>query len=250
MASALTVRFWGVRGSIACSGPRTTRYGGNTSCIEVRCGERLLIFDGGTGLRYLGNGLKGPIDADLFLTLTIALLAGAWLVSKATLDDDAPTSPFVTTARVGEQATTRNLAVTVHDVRLAFGAVASRPWRARTAERVLIGATADAETFAAAADAELAAARPLPRQAAQRADQGALAGGDIDTYEEVGGRAAAALGRIGDAIQATVRAKRQTFDIVEADRTDQRGRAGSDVDPIQIAEADRISNGVGQGVQR
>ncbi|MGJ5832688.1 FAD binding domain-containing protein [Streptomyces ossamyceticus] len=53
----------------------------------------------------------------------------------------------------------------VHDVRLAFGAVASRPWRARTAERVLIGATADAETFAAAADAELAAARPLPHNA-------------------------------------------------------------------------------------
>ncbi|MEG8280399.1 FAD binding domain-containing protein [Streptomyces sp. AHA2] len=51
----------------------------------------------------------------------------------------------------------------VHDVRLAFGAVASRPWRARTAERVLTGARAGAETFAAAADAELAAARPLPR---------------------------------------------------------------------------------------
>ncbi|WP_053847148.1 xanthine dehydrogenase family protein subunit M [Streptomyces sp. NRRL B-24085] len=51
----------------------------------------------------------------------------------------------------------------VHDARLAFGAVASRPWRARAAERVLMGAPAGAETFAAAADAELAAARPLPR---------------------------------------------------------------------------------------
>ncbi|MBA2813115.1 xanthine dehydrogenase family protein subunit M [Streptomyces sp. KM273126] len=50
----------------------------------------------------------------------------------------------------------------VQDVRLAFGAVASRPWRARTAERALAGAPADAETFAAAADAELAAAEPLP----------------------------------------------------------------------------------------
>jgi xanthine dehydrogenase YagS FAD-binding subunit len=49
----------------------------------------------------------------------------------------------------------------VRDVRLAFGAVASRPWRARAAERALTGAPADAETFAAAADAELAAARPL-----------------------------------------------------------------------------------------
>jgi phosphoribosyl 1,2-cyclic phosphodiesterase len=67
-----TVRFWGVRGSIACSGPRTLRYGGNTSSLEVRCGGRMLLFDGGTGLRYLGNQLagSGPIDADLFLTHT------------------------------------------------------------------------------------------------------------------------------------------------------------------------------------
>ncbi|MFF7373191.1 FAD binding domain-containing protein [Streptomyces tricolor] len=50
----------------------------------------------------------------------------------------------------------------VRDVRLAFGAVASRPWRAAAAERVLAGAPAAPETYAAAADAELAAARPLP----------------------------------------------------------------------------------------
>ncbi|CAM5237566.1 oxidoreductase [Streptomyces spiroverticillatus] len=50
----------------------------------------------------------------------------------------------------------------VHEVRLAFGAVASRPWRAREAERVLTGGPATAEAFAAAADAELAAAEPLP----------------------------------------------------------------------------------------
>jgi xanthine dehydrogenase YagS FAD-binding subunit len=50
----------------------------------------------------------------------------------------------------------------VREVRLAFGAVASRPWRARAAERALTGGPASAEAFAAAADAELAAARPLP----------------------------------------------------------------------------------------
>ncbi|MEU2297536.1 xanthine dehydrogenase family protein subunit M [Streptomyces antibioticus] len=49
----------------------------------------------------------------------------------------------------------------VREVRLAFGAVASRPWRARAAERTLTGAPADIASFAAAADAELAAARPL-----------------------------------------------------------------------------------------
>ena len=67
-----TVRFWGVRGSIACPGPRTARYGGNTSSLEVRCGERLLLFDAGTGIRYLGNSLDGagPLDADMYFTHT------------------------------------------------------------------------------------------------------------------------------------------------------------------------------------
>ncbi|MEV4503382.1 FAD binding domain-containing protein [Streptomyces klenkii] len=51
------------------------------------------------------------------------------------------------------------------EARLAFGAVASGPWRARAAERVLTGAPAVAGTFAAAADAELAAAEPLPHNA-------------------------------------------------------------------------------------
>jgi phosphoribosyl 1,2-cyclic phosphodiesterase len=68
-----TVRFWGVRGSIACPGPGTVRYGGNTSCIEVRCGARLFIFDAGSGIRLLGDELmKGthPRDFDLFFTHT------------------------------------------------------------------------------------------------------------------------------------------------------------------------------------
>ncbi len=66
----LSVRFWGVRGSIACPGPAYVRYGGNTSCVEVRCGPHLLIFDGGTGLRPLGEALKagGPVEADLFFS--------------------------------------------------------------------------------------------------------------------------------------------------------------------------------------
>ncbi|MFE7113800.1 FAD binding domain-containing protein [Streptomyces sp. NPDC057654] len=51
---------------------------------------------------------------------------------------------------------------TVREIRLAFGAVASRPWRARTAEQALTGGPATAAAFAAAADAELAAAEPLP----------------------------------------------------------------------------------------
>jgi len=69
--SPFTVRFWGVRGSIACSGPRTARYGGNTSSLEVRCADELLLFDAGTGMRYLGKTLDGArLDADLFFTHT------------------------------------------------------------------------------------------------------------------------------------------------------------------------------------
>jgi phosphoribosyl 1,2-cyclic phosphodiesterase len=68
---AIDVKFWGVRGSIACSGPDTVRYGGNTPCVEVRCGNHLIIFDGGTGLRPLGNSLLAAgakLDIDLFLS--------------------------------------------------------------------------------------------------------------------------------------------------------------------------------------
>lgn len=66
------IRFWGVRGSIACPGRRTVRYGGNTSCIEIRCGETRLIFDAGTGLRDLGDQLMSdlPDRIDIFLTHT------------------------------------------------------------------------------------------------------------------------------------------------------------------------------------
>lgn len=66
------VRFWGVRGSIACPGNDTVHYGGNTSCLEVRCGEHLFIFDGGTGIRELGKFLagQGPVDADVFFSHT------------------------------------------------------------------------------------------------------------------------------------------------------------------------------------
>jgi len=68
----LLVRFWGVRGSIAAPGPSTARYGGNTSSLELRCGDRLLLLDAGTGIRYLGGKLVGsaPIDADILFTHT------------------------------------------------------------------------------------------------------------------------------------------------------------------------------------
>lgn len=72
MSGPLSVRFWGVRGSLACSGPEYVRYGGNTSCLEVRAGPHLLVFDAGTGIRPLGRKLagNGPVEVDLFFTHT------------------------------------------------------------------------------------------------------------------------------------------------------------------------------------
>jgi phosphoribosyl 1,2-cyclic phosphodiesterase len=68
--TSMSVRFWGVRGSIACPGASTSRYGGNTSCVEVRCGERVLIFDAGTGLRELGKvlALRPGIETNILLS--------------------------------------------------------------------------------------------------------------------------------------------------------------------------------------
>jgi phosphoribosyl 1,2-cyclic phosphodiesterase len=64
------IKFWGVRGSIPCPGSETVRYGGNTSCVEMQVGGERLIFDGGTGLRMLGQSLldENPIAARLLFT--------------------------------------------------------------------------------------------------------------------------------------------------------------------------------------
>ena len=51
------VRFWGTRGSIPTPGEKTAKYGGNTSCVELRFGDAVFICDGGTGLRELGMDL-------------------------------------------------------------------------------------------------------------------------------------------------------------------------------------------------
>jgi phosphoribosyl 1,2-cyclic phosphodiesterase len=66
------VQFWGVRGSIATPGTKTIRYGGNTSCVEMRLGGKRLIFDGGTGLRVLGLNLlrQMPVEAHMFFSHT------------------------------------------------------------------------------------------------------------------------------------------------------------------------------------
>jgi phosphoribosyl 1,2-cyclic phosphodiesterase len=62
---------WGSRGSIATPGPATQRYGGNTSCVEVRSsGGDVLILDAGTGLRSLGLELAADLPPRIDLLLT------------------------------------------------------------------------------------------------------------------------------------------------------------------------------------
>lgn len=54
----MKIKFWGVRGSIPSPGPSTQRYGGNTTCIEVRTADNeLIILDGGTGIFPLAQQL-------------------------------------------------------------------------------------------------------------------------------------------------------------------------------------------------
>jgi phosphoribosyl 1,2-cyclic phosphodiesterase len=75
---AIRLTFWGVRGSIPTPGPKTVKYGGNTSCLELRFGadDRLVIVDAGSGIRELAGKLlandlkKGPIRTKIFLTHT------------------------------------------------------------------------------------------------------------------------------------------------------------------------------------
>jgi phosphoribosyl 1,2-cyclic phosphodiesterase len=69
---AAFVRFWGTRGSIPTPGHGTRRYGGNTSCVEIRFDDTLFICDGGTGLRELGLALLARksegVEAHMFFS--------------------------------------------------------------------------------------------------------------------------------------------------------------------------------------
>ena len=71
----MRVKFWGVRGSTPTPQAENMRYGGNTSCVEVRVGEQLYIFDCGTGFRVLGQQLRDefgekklPLSAHVFVS--------------------------------------------------------------------------------------------------------------------------------------------------------------------------------------
>jgi phosphoribosyl 1,2-cyclic phosphodiesterase len=69
----MRIKFWGVRGSTPTPQPENLRYGGNTSCVEVRAGDSIYIFDCGTGFRALGQALQSssngrPLQAHIFVS--------------------------------------------------------------------------------------------------------------------------------------------------------------------------------------
>jgi phosphoribosyl 1,2-cyclic phosphodiesterase len=67
---ALTVRFWGTRGSVSAPGPAARQFGGDTACVEVSNGPHAIIFDAGSGLRRLGLTFRerGLETADIFFS--------------------------------------------------------------------------------------------------------------------------------------------------------------------------------------
>src|SRR3954467_2890392 len=69
-ASAMSLRFWGVRGGIASPGEHTLRFGGNTSCLEVRAGDETFVLDCGTGARDLGREMMAhaPVKVHMLFT--------------------------------------------------------------------------------------------------------------------------------------------------------------------------------------
>src|SRR5438034_10963224 len=67
------LKFWGTRGSISVPGTGTLRYGGNSTCVEVRADDEIIVLDGGSGIRSLGIALEKefqsqPIRLSLLIT--------------------------------------------------------------------------------------------------------------------------------------------------------------------------------------
>jgi phosphoribosyl 1,2-cyclic phosphodiesterase len=72
-SGGMTIQFWGTRGSIPTPGRHTEKYGGNTTCLELRYQDTLAVFDAGSGIRSLGLSLARefagrPIHGHLLFT--------------------------------------------------------------------------------------------------------------------------------------------------------------------------------------
>lgn len=75
LTGPVILRFWGVRGSIPTPGSETAAFGGNTSCVEMRVGDEVIVLDAGSGIRGLGKALMresngGPMNISMLVTHT------------------------------------------------------------------------------------------------------------------------------------------------------------------------------------
>ncbi|HEV2095856.1 MAG TPA: response regulator [Chthoniobacterales bacterium] len=71
------LKLWGVRGSLPVPGPSTLRYGGNTSCVEVRADGEIIVLDAGTGIRALGLALEQEFGSQT-IKLTLLITHTHW----------------------------------------------------------------------------------------------------------------------------------------------------------------------------
>ena len=71
------IKFWGTRGSIAVPGPDTLRYGGNTTCVELRADGEIIVLDAGSGIRPLGIALQKEFQANP-IKLSVLITHAHW----------------------------------------------------------------------------------------------------------------------------------------------------------------------------
>src|SRR5438477_7921821 len=76
------LKFWGTRGSIAVPSPETLRYGGNTTCVELRADGEIIVLDAGSGIRALGIALDREFQARP-IKLSLLITHAHWATSKA-----------------------------------------------------------------------------------------------------------------------------------------------------------------------
>jgi len=77
VASPVRIKFWGTRGSIAVPGSGTFRFGGNTTCVEVRADGEMIVLDAGSGIRPLGVALQKEFQARS-INLSVLITHAHW----------------------------------------------------------------------------------------------------------------------------------------------------------------------------
>jgi len=81
----MIVKIWGVRGSVPSGNPETSGVGGNTTCVEVRCGDEIFILDTGTGIRNLGAELAKKMLASGLASLDLSFTGTQEVINTLTL---------------------------------------------------------------------------------------------------------------------------------------------------------------------